>query len=257
MKKNIDAESSGATVREKILAEFALLLSQQGYAKTSMRQLSERCGMSSGHINFYFRKKEDLTFALFRDFSARTHSIMKDHFQLPGNAATQFFLHHLILYYSLTQIPMLSMVMADMAGSADYMTGRSETTYRVLLRVLETRGIAFSPAEVEIGCLCATHSVFAVLRFWYCKQQAFDYQKLFSVFCDILISQGNLEPLAACANEALQLFLPADHAKLLKDYEKPCSATGSRPKRGSHFAQGSPEWALSGLWLPEQGEKTT
>ena len=53
-----------ATTRERILDIALELFTEQGYEKTSLRQIAERLGFSKAAIYYHFASKEDILFEL-------------------------------------------------------------------------------------------------------------------------------------------------------------------------------------------------
>src|SRR5882757_3980360 len=65
-----------AGTREKI-QEIALeLFAEQGYEKTSLREIAERLGVTKAALYYHFRTKEDIVASLFGDFLARVDEII-------------------------------------------------------------------------------------------------------------------------------------------------------------------------------------
>ncbi|NDI34589.1 TetR/AcrR family transcriptional regulator [Chengkuizengella sediminis] len=65
MKKN-DSDT-----KQKIVDAAYKVLAEQGYDKTSMKQIAKEAGVAQGLINYYFESKEDLLFELFHEESCR------------------------------------------------------------------------------------------------------------------------------------------------------------------------------------------
>ncbi|MDP5276258.1 TetR/AcrR family transcriptional regulator [Chengkuizengella axinellae] len=57
--------------KQKIVDAAYKVLAEQGYDKTSMKQIAKEAGVAQGLINYYFESKEDLLFALFHEESCR------------------------------------------------------------------------------------------------------------------------------------------------------------------------------------------
>ena len=66
MNKKTDGDT-----KERIIAAAYRVLGEQGYDKASMKEIAKEAGVAQGLINYYFRSKEELLFALFRQESAR------------------------------------------------------------------------------------------------------------------------------------------------------------------------------------------
>ena len=64
--------------REKI-QEIALeLFAEQGYEKTSLREIAERLGVTKAALYYHFRTKDDIVASLFDDFLERVDAILSE-----------------------------------------------------------------------------------------------------------------------------------------------------------------------------------
>ncbi len=73
--------------REKILQASLKLFNQQGLAQVTIRQIAMEIGMSSGNLNYHFRKKEEIIEALYFEmvavFDERVDRLDEAVFSLP------------------------------------------------------------------------------------------------------------------------------------------------------------------------------
>ena len=53
-------------MEKNILKVSTELFLDQGYDKTTIRQIAEECGIGRGHLYYYFRKKEDILIHIFK-----------------------------------------------------------------------------------------------------------------------------------------------------------------------------------------------
>lgn len=76
MKRNGIKRRTGDESRQSILASAGEVFAEHGYAKTTIREIAKRAGISIGGIYIYFRNKEELYTGLMREqmdsFSAHT-----------------------------------------------------------------------------------------------------------------------------------------------------------------------------------------
>jgi AcrR family transcriptional regulator len=63
--------------REKIQQVALELFAEQGYDKTSLREIAERLNVTKAALYYHFRTKEDIVLSLFDDFLARVDEIIK------------------------------------------------------------------------------------------------------------------------------------------------------------------------------------
>lgn len=77
-------EKTGDT-KSKIVDAAYQVLAEQGFEKTSMKEIAKQAGISQGLINYYFPSKEDLMFEVFHLESARYIEEMNKISEIPIN----------------------------------------------------------------------------------------------------------------------------------------------------------------------------
>src|SRR5580698_7947359 len=79
------SEPEAATTRERILDIALDLFIEQGFDKTSLREIAEKLGFSKAALYYHFASKEDILMAL----HLRVHELGKEYFshlsEAPGN----------------------------------------------------------------------------------------------------------------------------------------------------------------------------
>jgi AcrR family transcriptional regulator len=72
------------------LRELALqLFAEQGYEKTSLREIAERLGVTKAALYYYFKSKEDIVRSLVEDYVAELDQLIDWGKQQPRNAQTR------------------------------------------------------------------------------------------------------------------------------------------------------------------------
>ncbi len=66
-----------AGTREKIQQIALELFAEQGYEKTSLREIAERLGVTKAALYYHFRTKDDIVAGLFDDFLAQVDEIIE------------------------------------------------------------------------------------------------------------------------------------------------------------------------------------
>ena len=95
-----DSSSDGASIDEhrhdrgrdtrSRLREVALqLFAEQGYEKTSLREIAERLGVTKAALYYYFKSKEDIVRSLVEDYVAEVDELIAWGKQQPRSAATR------------------------------------------------------------------------------------------------------------------------------------------------------------------------
>jgi AcrR family transcriptional regulator len=84
-----DRHDRGRDTRSR-LRELALeLFAEQGYEKTSLREIAERLGVTKAALYYYFKSKEDIVRSLVEDYVAEVDELIAWGKQQPRSAATR------------------------------------------------------------------------------------------------------------------------------------------------------------------------
>jgi AcrR family transcriptional regulator len=70
------AEERRSGTREKIQAVALELFAEQGYEKTSLREIADRLGVTKAALYYHFRTKEDIVGSLFDDYLGKIDEIL-------------------------------------------------------------------------------------------------------------------------------------------------------------------------------------
>jgi len=83
-----DAPSRGDT-RSRIQAVAVELFSEQGYDKTSLREIAERLGVTKAALYYHFKSKEDIVHSLVEDYFGQVDSLVAWASQQPRTPAVR------------------------------------------------------------------------------------------------------------------------------------------------------------------------
>ena len=83
-----DAPSRGDT-RSRIQAVAVELFSEQGYDKTSLREIAERLGVTKAALYYHFKSKEDIVHGLVEDYFGQVDSLVAWASQQPRTPAVR------------------------------------------------------------------------------------------------------------------------------------------------------------------------
>lgn len=94
----------GQKTRAEILRAYNDLVYEEGIKTVTVKKIAQKAGISVGNLNYYFKKKSDITDALVGDLFAKTSIILKKciHVELSGldkvllDVFTIILLHHRI-----------------------------------------------------------------------------------------------------------------------------------------------------------------
>ena len=65
-------------IRNKIIKEASRLFIEQGYTKTTIRQIADVCDLGRGHLYYYFKKKEDIVLYLYKNLIQQIYSFISE-----------------------------------------------------------------------------------------------------------------------------------------------------------------------------------
>jgi len=74
----LEMSEKAKTTRAAILKEFNNQLYKYGYKNTTLKSICDGLNISTGHLYYYFKKKEDLYINLFRDFISKIYIIFNN-----------------------------------------------------------------------------------------------------------------------------------------------------------------------------------
>ena len=83
------ATGSPASTRDKVLATALRLFTRKGYFNTSMRDITRESAVSTGSVYHYFKDKEGVAGALYRDMIERMRTELLQIMQAHGTAHDQ------------------------------------------------------------------------------------------------------------------------------------------------------------------------
>lgn len=77
--------------RNNILNIASTLFAEHGYMGAKMEQIAENCGVSKSMLYHYFKKKEDVLFAILQVHVARLIDLVESHLKAEGKLSTEEF----------------------------------------------------------------------------------------------------------------------------------------------------------------------
>jgi AcrR family transcriptional regulator len=82
-------EPDQGDTRSRLLALALKLFAEQGYEKTSLREIAEQLGVTKAALYYYFRSKEDIVRSLVEDYVAQMDDLIAWAKKQPRTAATR------------------------------------------------------------------------------------------------------------------------------------------------------------------------
>jgi len=83
-----EAHPRGST-RERIQAVALELFAEQGYEKTSLREIAERLGVTKAALYYHFKSKEDIVSSLVEDYFGQIDALIEWGRSQPGTAESR------------------------------------------------------------------------------------------------------------------------------------------------------------------------
>lgn len=147
-----------ATTRDRILRAARELFADQGYARTSIRQVADRAGANSALIYYYFGNKADLFEASMGEPSHQLRAMLERALAAPPPAShrLELFLREYVPF-ALTQIPLTALVFRSLSSGdpelAERMRAQLEPNAALLRRIIQ-QGVEqgeFRPLDAHLA----------------------------------------------------------------------------------------------------------
>ncbi len=206
-------------VREKISNEFYKLICKQGYHKTSMRQLSEACGISKGHIGFYYGKKEDIMVSICKIQLSKAYKLISLCAEIPDDKLLKLLNYIIFVFYMVSKRKVIYRLVSDMSTNNEFLKWRTETFCKYLYEAYLERGVETDVDELSNLCTFFVYGTYGYIHEEYIRGNIINYCNSFSMFIRTLIM--HLDPLESLdyINKALRIFETLEIEKLVSQLE--------------------------------------
>ncbi len=201
--------------RIKILQQFFYLAKKQGLNKTTIRQLGSNCGMSPGHIRFYFPKKEELTWSIYLNFCHKINIIISK-INLPNNPLLEFFFSQLLKFYFTYERRDIFRVYAESSEDSAYKKKRIEKSFEETKVIFQKIGLHADDDAILIGSVCAIQSLYGLANILHIYDSSLDYKQVLDIFINLLFIQIPFPEKESYIEKTLQLFEQQDKKHLLE-----------------------------------------
>lgn len=216
VKRGMFVSVKSQLLRAKILHEFNDLIYENGYNNTTLRQLAERCGISRGHLYFYFKKKEELQTALSEDLYGKIQLILDNMLTTEDDALKRFLILHLMVNYLFSEKQELYRISAECAEHIEIMDGKASLTCKALYKSFKDIGISFEMDVLKPACACAVSGEYAYIRCLYQNGKPLDYLALFHLFAEILFHQLQFAKGSTYIGDCITWFQNQDQGRLMQ-----------------------------------------
>jgi AcrR family transcriptional regulator len=89
-----EGHERGRDTKSRLCALALQLFAEQGYEKTSLREIAERLGVTKAALYYYFKSKEDIVRSLVEDYMAEIDGLIAWGKQQPRSAETRVAIVH-------------------------------------------------------------------------------------------------------------------------------------------------------------------
>ncbi len=206
--------------RELILREFAKLYDRLGYEKTTLAQLSKACGLSSGHISFYYKKKEDLALQLNINLINRVEAIINEIVVLPEDRLIRIFFRVLIFSYIVNQDETRYMHMAAFFDNPTLLDKLIEISHATILRAFRQMKFPVDEVDIWTASSCSTCCYFMMVRHSYKSKLPLNYFRMFNLFCETLFLQIDFPELKEYQKLTMDFFDSIDKEVFMQKYRE-------------------------------------
>lgn len=176
------------SIKARLLQMYDILMYEQGYEQTTVRQIADKCGIGRGHLYFYYSRKEQFPIALRANLLKKIDFIICETFpEEKGNLLLRYLATVKLVRYMFAQRRELYRAQAEYASHTEVMDGFAELQYPLLTGALSSFGLTIDQELIEESLLVATHSEYVLMKYRYGhSQEKLDHEFLFNHFCDAL-----------------------------------------------------------------------
>lgn len=144
--------SEKATItRAAILREFNDQLYRNGYKNTTLKGICDALEISTGHLYYYFKKKEDLYINLFRDFVGKIAIIFDRHFGAGVDALMKTLLIDRFARFMNLNMPELKTTRSEIVDCTSIITETASMFADIYADGLKRSGHPYDRQTVLIG----------------------------------------------------------------------------------------------------------
>lgn len=165
--------SEKATItRAAILREFNDQIYRNGYKNTTLKGICDALEISTGHLYYYFKKKEDLYINLFRDFVGKITIIFDSHFDAGVDALMKTLLIDRFARFMNLNIPELKVIRTEIVDSMNIITETASMFTDIYADGLKHTGHTHDRQTVLIGQQFAVSGEYALQKLAFEKKFA-------------------------------------------------------------------------------------
>lgn len=152
------------TTRASILKEFDREIYLKGYNRTTLKSICDNLGISTGHLYYYFKKKDDLYISLFRDFILKVFFIINKHMNISIDELEKTLVADRFTRFMNMNIPELKVVHNEIVNISNIISGTAQLFSDFYIKGLKSVGFDFDYQTVVTAQQAAIGSEYAVKK---------------------------------------------------------------------------------------------
>ena len=190
MEKMTNRQKAALETKKKLLTAAKRIISERGLAGTSVDEITEACGVAKGTFYTYFKRKEDVVYALCNEMFAE---ILDDAMSRKGTFMERlaFYMMGFASYIEESSLKLCqewirNTVEPDVSGNRDGMN-KLEFDLKSLKSLFEdgiSRGEIKRNAPVEQLAQTLTEVLYGAMLCWATSNGKYDFKEQTRTFCD-------------------------------------------------------------------------
>ncbi len=184
-----------------------------------MRQLSEECKMSLGHIGFYFGKKEDIMISICKIQLAKAYNVINECQDIPDEKLLKLLIYLIFTFYMVDRRNIVYRLVSDMSSNNEFLKWRTCVICEYLQEAYREYGIYINCKELSNVCSFFMHGMYGYIHEEYTCGNTVDYKKGFMLFIKTLLVHFDSAQCNRYIEKSLQLFERLNKEKLVSQLE--------------------------------------
>lgn len=123
--------------RDKILSHAFSLFMEKGYSNTTTREIAQESGINKGLLHYYYNKKEDIIFELYRDFTNGLADYLSQQYGDALSGYEYVALLNMLFYKVTTSKPEYLINLSELLSTQTLSQKKIEQSLSVVLSVLK------------------------------------------------------------------------------------------------------------------------
>ena len=178
----------GHKTRAEILRAYNDLIYEQGVKSVTIRKVAKRAGVSVGNLNYYFKKKSDIGYALAADLYGKTNIILgrciEDAISEMNKTLIELYITILLFH----RVPQLQNLALESAADPSISKGSIKALSKLFLKMFAGEGIEVEANTLNLAIQSALMAFFFACKLNREKRLGFTTQKFITITYGVLFS---------------------------------------------------------------------